>query len=75
MPASGEITPPGAIEAPQHGARPSDATLEMNNYPGGRGGMNMVPMSAAGPAAPLPSRRGEPIGAKPEASEMPAARP
>lgn len=75
MPAAGETAPPGGIEAPQHGARPADATLEMKDYPGGRGGMNMAPMSARGPAALPPSRPGVPIGAQPAASEMPAGHP
>ena len=75
MPAAGETRAPNGSEAPQHGPKPSEATLEMKDYPGGRGGMNMVPVSAAGPAAPPPSRPGVPIGARPPASEMPAVRP
>lgn len=56
----------GAEEAPEA------PVIEMDDYPGGRGGMNAVPLSEGAATETFSSRPGEPIGERPPASEMPS---
>jgi hypothetical protein len=45
----------------------------MDNYPSGRGGMQMVPMAPAQQVANTAVRPSAPIGAKPSATRMPGS--
>ncbi len=62
--------PYGGMEASQPGADFAEVVSEMNDYPEGRGGMGMVPMSETGTSFSGP---GTPIGERPPATEMPVA--